>query len=75
MKNLVYVDNSNIYIEARLLSAVRQTLHGGATTIEAMNRRVADPSWQLDDGAPVRVRVCRSRVDRNRDPVGLGAAG
>jgi uncharacterized LabA/DUF88 family protein len=50
MKNFVYVDNSNIYIEGCRISAVRRALPGAATLVEAMSNRFVDTSWQLDYG-------------------------
>src|SRR5262245_653344 len=50
MKNFVYVDNSNIFIEGCRVCAVRRKLPGASTIIEAMNNRVVDMSWQLDYG-------------------------
>ena len=48
MAELVYVDNSNLFIEARRVKAVET---GSAQNIyEAMNRNILDPSYKLDFG-------------------------
>jgi hypothetical protein len=48
VKNFTYVDNSNLYLEGRCVSAVRKGLPGARTIIEAMNNRVLDMTWQID---------------------------
>jgi uncharacterized LabA/DUF88 family protein len=65
-KNFTYVDNSNVYIEGCRASAVRKGMPGAATIVEAMNKKVVDPSWQLDYGA-LHAFACG-------DPAEIGAA-
>ena len=48
--NFTYVDNSNLYLEGRRVSAVRKGLPGATTIIDAMNNRVLDMTWQIDYG-------------------------
>ena len=48
MKNYIYVDNSNVFIEGQRVSAVAR---GMATNIfEAMNARIVDHDWNIDYG-------------------------
>ncbi|HEY9707856.1 MAG TPA: NYN domain-containing protein [Oculatellaceae cyanobacterium] len=48
MSNFVYVDNSNVFIEAKRVSAVQK---GSALNIfDAMNNRILDNTYRLDFG-------------------------
>jgi uncharacterized LabA/DUF88 family protein len=48
MSNFVYVDNSNVFIEGKRVSAVKK---GYALDIyDAMNNRILDPEYRLDFG-------------------------
>lgn len=48
MSNYVYVDNSNVWIEGKHVSAV---VHGYAPDIwTAMDQRICDYSWKIDFG-------------------------
>lgn len=48
MRNYIYVDNSNVFIEGQRVSAVKR---GHARSIvEAMNRRILDFDWNVDYG-------------------------
>lgn len=44
----IYVDNSNLYIEGRRVSAVKSGL--AKTIIEAMNNKIIDPSYMMSFG-------------------------
>ena len=48
MKIYTYVDNSNLFIEGRRVSAVNQGM--AANIVDAMNRGVLDQSWNVDYG-------------------------
>ncbi|ATC33025.1 NYN domain-containing protein [Caulobacter vibrioides] len=48
MTTYVYVDNSNIFIEGRRLSAVKKGL--AKSVYEAMASGIVDPAWNLDYG-------------------------
>ena len=48
MAELVYVDNSNVFIEGQRVKAVAT---GAAMNIyDAMNNRILDPSYKIDFG-------------------------
>ena len=48
MAELVYVDNSNVFIEARRVKAVESGL--ARNIFDAMNRKILDPNYKLDFG-------------------------
>ncbi|MBH8577448.1 hypothetical protein I8752_31675 [Nostocaceae cyanobacterium CENA369] len=48
MSNFVYVDNSNVFIEGKRVSAVRKALV--ANIYDAMNKNIIDNSYRLDFG-------------------------
>lgn len=48
MKSYTYIDNSNVFIEAQRVSAVRKKM--AADIYDAMDRRVFDFSYKLDYG-------------------------
>jgi uncharacterized LabA/DUF88 family protein len=48
MKSLVYVDNSNVWIEGRHLAAVKNGL--ALDIMDAQENRICDPSWAFDFG-------------------------
>ncbi|MBN3938674.1 NYN domain-containing protein [Nostoc sp. NMS9] len=48
MSNFVYVDNSNVFIESKRVSAVRRALV--SNIYDAMNKKIIDNSYRLDFG-------------------------
>jgi hypothetical protein len=50
-KNFVYIDNSNVFLEGRRVSAVRKGIPGASTIIDAMNNQTLDFSWHIDYGS------------------------
>jgi uncharacterized LabA/DUF88 family protein len=48
MKNYVYVDNSNIFIEGQRVSAVARGM--ASNLFEAMNQNIVDRDWNIDYG-------------------------
>ncbi|MBE9234554.1 NYN domain-containing protein [Anabaena aphanizomenioides LEGE 00250] len=48
MSNFVYIDNSNVFIEGKRVSAVRKGLV--SNIYDAMNRKIIDNSYRLDFG-------------------------
>lgn len=68
----VYVDNSNVWIEGRRVSAVRSGL--AASAVDAMDRGVLDQSWSYDFGrlyeavCPDTAQIGRSSLFGSRPP-------
>lgn len=68
----VYVDNSNLWIEGRRVSAVRKGM--AANAVEAMNRKITDGSWSYDFGklyeaiCPDTAMIGRSALFGSRPP-------
>ncbi len=50
MKIFTYVDNSNLFIEGRRLSAVRKRIDGVTNIYEAINLKTFDNDWSIDYG-------------------------
>ncbi|CAD5941429.1 NYN domain-containing protein [Planktothrix agardhii] len=50
MKIFTYVDNSNLFIEGRRLSAVRKKIDGVNNIYEAITLKTFDNDWQIDYG-------------------------
>ncbi|NES99230.1 MAG: NYN domain-containing protein [Sphaerospermopsis sp. SIO1G1] len=50
MKIFTYVDNSNLFIEGRRLSAVRKKINGICNIYEAINLKIFDNDWYIDYG-------------------------
>lgn len=68
----VYVDNSNVWIEGRRISAVRKGMASSLT--DAMNRKIVDPTWTYDFGklyeliCPAVQKIGRSSLFGSRPP-------
>ena len=60
MRNYVYVDNSNLFIEGQRVSAVRRGL--ARNIFEAMNNGILDFEWNLDYGRLYEM-VCGDKAD------------
>lgn len=50
IKIFTYVDNSNLFIEGRRLSAVRKGIDGVRNMYEAINLKTFDNDWSIDYG-------------------------
>ena len=60
MRNYIYVDNSNLFIEGQRTSAVKQK--HAATIVDAMNKGILNFSWNLDYGSLYEI-VCGNRAE------------
>lgn len=60
MRNYVYVDNSNLFIEGQRVSAVKRGL--APNIIEAMNKGILDFDWNLEYGRLYEI-VCGEKSD------------